>query len=372
MKFVDEIEIKVRAGKGGAGCVSFLHAKYLEHGGPDGGDGGRGGDVCLSANSSVQSLGHLMSRREVLAPNGNPGRGTKKSGSNGESVTIHLPVGTEVINKDTNQVVCDLNHPEISHIVAAGGLGGRGNYHFATSTNQTPEYAQPGLPGEQITLVLKLKLLADAGLVGLPNAGKSTLLGAVTKKLPRIADYAFTTLSPNIGVVEFEENYLPRRLLLADIPGIIEGASKGVGLGLSFLRHIERVKLIVYVLDGTNLNALSEIQVLQNELRSYSAELLKRPALIVVNKLDQFDFDAALAKESMQGALKADIWAESGQIPDVCYLSAKEGKELEPFIKKMFSWFPKDTLAEMSIKKEAPESSQNTGDTSGEYIHITH
>lgn len=351
MKFIDEIEITVRAGHGGAGCVSFLREKYRAHGGPDGGDGGRGGNLYLQANASMQSLGHILKQTTYAAPNGQPGRGHNRSGVHGEDLIIQLPMGTEVMDLETDEILCDLNHPETLFKIARGGVGGRGNQHFATSTNQTPEYAQKGLPGEEFQIILGLKLLADAGLVGLPNAGKSTLLAAVTHKIPRIADYAFTTLIPNIGVVEQPETF--RRLQLADIPGIIEGAHKGQGLGLSFLRHIERVHLMIYVVDGANLNAAEEIKLLQNELRSYSARLIEHPAIVVINKIDQFDYDESFARESVQSILNDDFWKDSrGGIPEVFFISAREKRGTQNLIEHLFNYFPEKTLAERALESE--------------------
>lgn len=346
MKFVDEIEIRVRGGHGGAGCVSFYREKFRPDGGPDGGDGGRGGDVILKAHSSLQTLGNLMKAKLYAASNGEPGRGRNKSGSAGEALTLYVPIGTEILDAQSRERLADLHRPEDEFIVARGGKGGLGNQHFATSVNQTPTYAQPGLPGDEINLLLRLKLLADAGLVGLPNAGKSTLLSAVSRNHPKIADYAFTTLTPNIGVVQ---NQSYRRLLLADIPGIIEGASKGQGLGLSFLRHIERVRLIVYVIDSANLEAPNEIKLLQSELREYAPELVQRPALVVMNKTDLMDYDQDFADEVAASLREPALWQESTGVPDVLYLSAAEGKGTDAFIEKLFDYFPEPTLAEESL-----------------------
>ena len=371
LKFVDEIEIQVSAGKGGAGCVSFLHEKYREFGGPDGGDGGRGGDVWLEANPSMQSLGRLQSKRHWKAGDGQAGRGKQQSGRDGASITIQLPIGTEVRDAQSRELLCDLSRPQMRFCVARGGLGGRGNCHFATPTNQTPEYAQPGLAGEERELLLSLKLLADVGLVGLPNAGKSTLLAAVSQKLPKIADYAFTTLTPNIGVVEDPREGSFRRLLLADIPGILEGASKGVGLGLSFLRHIERVSLIVYVLDGSNLNASAEVAMLRNELASYSESLLKRPSLIALNKMDELDYDRALARESIADVLSSAFWKESGQAPpELILLSAKEGKGTDDFVDALFRHFPAKTLAERSLKTGESDAPEKDSPAASKKAHI--
>lgn len=357
MKFIDEIEIKVRAGHGGAGCVSFLREKFRAFGGPDGGDGGRGGNLYISAHPSLQTLGHLLKARVYRAGNGEPGRGRKQTGANGEDAEVHVPIGTEVLDAHSGLLIADLNRPDARECVAEGGKGGQGNTHFASAVNQSPEYAQPGMPGEERILLLRLKLLADAGLVGLPNAGKSTLLSAVSHNHPRIADYAFTTLSPNIGVVESGDQM--RRLLLADIPGIIEGAHQGHGLGLSFLRHIERVGLIVYVLDAASLNSRAELELLKEELGSYSPELLKRPALIVFNKIDLMGFDESFARELAEPLRDPQLWSDAPAVPDIIFLSARDGGEgIRDFIAKLFDYFPAATLAEVSLPGYIPPTQE--------------
>lgn len=344
MRFVDEINIQVRAGHGGAGCVSFIREKFREFGGPDGGDGGKGGAVRVRSHSSLQTLGALLKTHLYAAPDGERGRARQQTGANGQDLIIHVPVGTEIFDQTTGEKLADLDRYDSEYVAAEGGIGGLGNQHFATSVNQTPTHAQPGMPGQELELHLRLKLLADVGLVGLPNAGKSTLLAAVTRHQPKIADYAFTTLTPNLGIVE---NDAHRRLILADIPGIIEGASKGHGLGLAFLRHIERVRLIVYVIDGANLEPLEEIRLLKSELESYSPELLRHPALIVINKIDQMSYDLEFARESVEQLRRPELWPETpGHIPEIVYMSAKENRGTEEFIARLFEAFPEATLAE--------------------------
>ncbi|MCB1172383.1 MAG: GTPase ObgE [Leptospiraceae bacterium] len=382
MKFVDEIEIVVTAGHGGAGCVSFLHEKYREFGGPDGGDGGRGGDVWITVNPSLQSLGTLVGKREWQAADGEAGRGSQKSGANGADAIIQLPVGTAVIDQKSGHVLCDLTHPGVRERIACGGMGGRGNQHFATSSNQTPEYAQAGLPGESRQLLLQLKLMADVGLVGLPNAGKSTLLAAVSHKVPRIADYAFTTLTPNIGVIADPRADSERRLLMADIPGIIEGASKGHGLGLSFLRHIERVRVIVYVLDGTSLEAASEIRLLRQELQSYSPRLLDLPSMVVFNKMDQFDYELELGHQAAKELDGAEFWnsADAGpgpvsrKKPAVFFMSAKEGWRVTEFLIALFELFAgQASLAELALNPaEADFITDPDESEQADHIQIRH
>ena len=366
MKFVDEIKVRVRAGSGGAGCVSFVREKFRPFGGPDGGDGGTGGNVRIRSHASLQTLGHLLKSQLYSAPNGEPGRGNQQSGANAEDLIIYVPIGTEIFDSLTGARLADLNRYDSEYVVVRGGIGGLGNQHFATSVKQAPTYAQPGMPGEELEVRLSLKLLADVGFVGLPNAGKSTLLAAVTKHQPKIADYAFTTLTPNLGIAE---NRALRRLILADIPGIIEGASKGHGLGLAFLRHIERVRLIVYVIDGANLQPADEVRLLKSELHSYSPELLQRPALIVINKMDQMSYDLEFTRESIQDLQKAELWPETpGQIPEILYLSAKERKGTDEFVERLFDYFPEPTLAEAVLQsqhKQAPLEAP-TGETTTE------
>ena len=336
MKFIDEIEIYVKAGDGGQGIVHFLHEKYREFGGPDGGDGGRGGDVYLKANSGIQTLGHLLKRTKYKAENGDPGKSKNQSGSDGNDLIIQLPQGTVVEDTDTGEILGDLTGADSVFLVARGGKGGLGNQHFASSINQSPRYAKPGLPGEEKYLRLNLKLIADAGLIGLPNAGKSTLLDAVSRSHPQIADYAFTTLTPNLGVVEGENE---RRLIIADIPGIIEGAHMGAGLGLSFLRHIERVRVIIYVLDINSMDPVADLRMLQSELASYSDELMERPVLVLLNKMDCIDYDDKFAKTVEDKLKEKSLWTRNKKKPKFLQLSAKEKIGLDEFYRTLFSMF---------------------------------
>ncbi len=344
MKFVDEIEIRVRGGHGGAGSVHFLREKYRENGGPDGGDGGHGGSVYLEAHSGTQSLGHYLTKSLFVAEHGDDGRGKNRTGKDGEDLVLRVPPGTVVIDSDTGEEIGDLHKPEERLLVAPGGKGGLGNQHFATSVNQAPDHAQPGIPGDEKRLTLALKLLADAGLIGLPNAGKSTIIKAISGSHARVGEYAFTTLVPNLGVV-YGENH--RRLLLADIPGIIEGASHGAGLGLSFLRHIERVKVIVYVIDVGSLQPVDELKMLRSELATYSKELVERPSIIVLNKMDQAKYDDEYA-DSIAELLRApDLWeGHAHGTPDILYISALENRGLDTLVKRLFSFFSDPTIAE--------------------------
>lgn len=346
--FVDEIEVRVRGGHGGDGCVHFLSEKYRPHGGPDGGDGGRGGDVFFEAHTSISSLGHLKKSKVYSASNGIPGKQARCTGASGDSLTVFVPVGTEVF-VEGGRLLEDLSRPGKRFLVVQGGKGGAGNQHFASSVNQAPEYARPGLPGEERTVLLSLKLLADTGLIGLPNAGKSTLLGCLSANHPKVAAYAFTTLSPNLGMVESERH---RRLLLADIPGIVAGASRGVGLGLSFLRHIERVRVMAYVLDICSLDMRDDLLILREELEVYSPELLRRPAILVINKLDEALYDERYARILGERLLDPELWGE-GTLPKIVYVSALEKWGMDGLVSVLFELFPDETFAEQLLSRRA-------------------
>ena len=309
-KFTDSITIRIQSGKGGAGAVSFRREKYVPKGGPDGGNGGHGGAVFLEANPSYINLSHLFKDRLYKAENGQPGQGQRKFGRDGEDLIVKLPSGTEVIDAETGEVLCDLLEENEKVEIATGGIGGKGNEFFKSSTNQAPRFSQPGMDGQTRTLLLNLKLIADVGLVGLPNAGKSTLLSKITNATPKIGDYPFTTLTPNLGTVQRTDGTFYK---IADIPGIIEGAHKGLGLGLSFLRHIERVKVILYLIEITEADLQYNLKLLQNELATYNKELLNKPYYIILSKSDllpeseitekisQLDDKKTLAISSMEG-----------------------------------------------------------------------
>jgi GTP-binding protein len=285
-RFTDTIDIRIRAGKGGAGAVSFHREKYIPKGGPDGGDGGRGGDVFVVADRRYSNLSHLFPDRLYAAEGGSPGSGGNRTGADGKSLTVGLPPGTRVIDKESGELLADLVEEEKPVLVASGGTGGHGNAFFKSSTHQTPRFSQPGMPGEEKLLQLDLVLIADVGLIGLPNAGKSSLLAALTRARPKIGDYPFTTLTPGLGVLQLPSG---RTCRIADIPGIIEGAHRGHGLGLSFLRHIERVGFLIFVIDVTDEDISYSISLLRNELGTYSRELLNRPSVTVLNKCDLLD-----------------------------------------------------------------------------------
>ena len=286
MKFIDEAIITVQSGDGGSGCVSFRREKYVPRGGPDGGDGGKGGDVILVASAGRRTLYPFRFRREFAAERGAGGQGRQKTGHSGQDLVIELPPGTIVRDADTGDIVKDFSVAGESFIIARGGRGGKGNTHFKSSTHRTPRFAQPGGPGELKRLQLELKLLADVGIVGLPNAGKSTLISVVSSARPKIADYPFTTLVPNLGVVK-AGNHEP--FVMADIPGLIEGAHAGTGLGIRFLRHVERTRLLVHLIDAGGIdpeNPLEAFDTVNREMALYSPALARKPQVVALNKLD--------------------------------------------------------------------------------------
>jgi len=281
--FVDEALIWVKAGDGGRGCVSFRREKYVPRGGPDGGDGGKGGDVILEADPNLKTLLDYRYKREYEAQNGEPGKGKNQHGKDGKPLILKVPVGTIVKDAQTDEVIADLSKPFERLVVARGGKGGRGNARFATPIRQAPHFAEPGQPGEERWLKLELKLLADVGLIGFPNTGKSTLLRKISRARPEVAPYPFTTLRPYLGVVRFED----KEFIVADIPGLIEGAHKGIGLGNQFLKHIERTRLLVHLIDISNgEEALELYEKIRNELKLYKEDLLEKPELVVLNKID--------------------------------------------------------------------------------------
>jgi GTP-binding protein len=286
MNFVDYVKIFVKAGDGGRGCVGFRREKFVPRGGPDGGDGGRGGHVIFRATDELNTLIDLRYHQEYRAQKGQHGMGKKMHGRNGEDLVIPVPVGTLIKDAETGDVLSDLDRNAMEVIIAKAGRGGLGNSHFATSVRQAPRYAQPGEEGEERKLVLELKLLADVGLIGLPNAGKSTLISAISSAKPKIADYPFTTLRPVLGVVKREDF---KSFVVADIPGLIEGAHKGVGLGFQFLRHVERTTLLLHLIDISEISdddPIENYEKINRELELYSPELINKPQIVVGTKLD--------------------------------------------------------------------------------------
>lgn len=295
--FIDYVKILCRSGKGGAGSRHYHRAKYVPKGGPDGGDGGRGGHILLRGNSHMWTLLPLRYRRHIFAGNGQSGSEGRSSGKDGEDITIDVPCGTVVFDAETGQYLCEVTHDQQIVPLLKGGRGGLGNWHFKSPTNRTPRYAQPGEPATERTVILELKLLADVGLVGFPNAGKSTLLSVVSAAKPEIADYPFTTLVPNLGIVTYRDN---RSFVMADIPGIIEGASRGKGLGIRFLRHIERNSVLLFLVPADSGDIRREYDILLNELRQYNPELLDKKRILAISKCD-------CADKELMAEMEADL-----------------------------------------------------------------
>lgn len=284
--FTDYVKINVASGKGGQGSSHLRREKYVAKGGPDGGDGGRGGHVIIRGNESLWTLFHFKFKKHFKAGHGENGGKQTSTGADGEDVYLEVPLGTQVKDPQTNTILFEITKHDEERILAKGGKGGLGNVHFKSSTNQTPRYAQPGLPGEEVEVLLELKLLADVGLVGFPNAGKSTLLSVITSAKPKIGDYEFTTLKPNLGIVEYRDF---RTFVMADIPGIIEGASEGKGLGHYFLRHIERNSTLLFLIPADAKDIYQEYKILLNELQKYNPELLDKDRLVAISKSDMLD-----------------------------------------------------------------------------------
>ena len=295
--FVDYVKIVCRSGKGGRGSMHMHRAKYAPNGGPDGGDGGRGGHIYLRGNRNYWTLLHLRFDRHIFAGHGGNGGKSGSTGAKGEDKYIDVPCGTVVYNADTGEYICDVKHDGEVVMLLKGGRGGLGNKHFATATNQAPRYAQPGEPMVELTVIMELKLLADVGLVGFPNAGKSTLLSALSSAKPKIANYPFTTMEPSLGIVSYRDN---QSFVMADIPGIIEGASEGRGLGLRFLRHIERNSLLLFMVPGDTDDIKKEYEILLNEVSSFNPELMDKQRVLAVTKRDLLD-------DELQEMLSADL-----------------------------------------------------------------
>ena len=316
--FIDRVKIYVKSGDGGDGCVAFLREKYRPRGGPAGGDGGKGGDVILRVNKKLHTLLDFYYRRMYKAKNGRPGEGKNRHGKSADDLIIDVPPGTVVFDAESGEQIADLVDGEF--IVARGGRGGRGNAQFATSTNQAPKYAEEGKPGEEKWLILELRLIADVGLVGLPNAGKSTIISRLTNAHPKIADYPFTTKEPHLGIAEIG---MDRRLVIADIPGIIEGAHRGKGMGLEFLRHISRTKVIVILLDILD-EPEKAYRTLLSELSKYNDELLRRPRIVALNKIDAADRE-----------LLNRNWEKIFSGEEIFKISAVAGTGLKEFLAKI-------------------------------------
>ena len=310
--FIDYVKIYCRSGKGGAGCMHLHRAKYLPKGGPDGGDGGKGGSVILRGNRNLWTLLHLKYQKHIMATDGGKGGQSRSFGKDGEDKIIEVPCGTVVYDGETGLFICEVKNHNEQVVLLKGGRGGLGNWHFRTATNQAPRYAQPGEPAQERTVIMQLKVLADVGLVGFPNAGKSTLLSVVSAAKPEIADYPFTTLTPQLGIVSYRDG---RSFCMADIPGIIEGASEGKGLGLRFLRHIERNAVLLFMVPATSSDIIAEYEILLNELEHYNPELLTKARILAVSKIDMPRIDM-----------------EGNELPEIDYkqLSERLGIEVLP------------------------------------------
>ncbi|SLM29073.1 GTPase obg [Desulfamplus magnetovallimortis] len=324
MKFIDEAIITVLSGKGGPGCVSFRRERFIEKGGPNGGDGGDGGSVIFKTVSSKRTLFDVRRQKFIRAANGAPGEGSNRHGRNGEDRIVELPAGTLITDADTGDVIADLTQPGQEFIVAKGGIGGRGNKRFTTSTNRAPRYAQPGMPGVELNLKLELKLIADVGIVGLPNAGKSTLISVISSARPKIADYPFTTLTPSIGMVQpdFGEPFA-----VADIPGLIEGAHEGTGLGVRFLKHVERTGILLHLIDVSKVNPespLDDFNLINRELSLYSPLLAKKKQIVVLNKTDISDTES-----KVKAFIHAYTTAKYCDSPKSSQLDSTETKDSE-------------------------------------------
>ncbi len=329
--FIDLVEIFVKAGNGGRGAVSFRREKYVPKGGPDGGDGGKGGDVIIVSDPNMTTLLDYRYKRKYIAPNGENGMGTLKTGKSGEDIILRVPVGTVVKDRETGKILFDFTEPNQQFMVARGGKGGRGNTHFKSPTNQAPRKAEPGWPGEERWIILELKLIADVGIVGFPNAGKSTLISVISAARPKIADYPFTTLEPVLGLVQYKDF---KSFVVADIPGIIEGASEGKGLGLKFLRHIERTKMLLFLIDASSENPYKDYKILIKELKSYSKSLLKKPHIVAISKMDLIYEDE---RKNFEGKIKQKFQEviEAEKAKALLFISAVANFGIESLLDKI-------------------------------------
>ncbi|MEO8933887.1 MAG: GTPase ObgE [Xanthomarina sp.] len=302
--FVDYVKLHVSSGNGGKGSAHLHREKFIEKGGPDGGDGGRGGHVIIRGNANLWTLYTYKFKRHFKADHGEHGSRSRSSGADGVDVYMDVPLGTLIRDRETEEVIFEITEDGEERIIAKGGLGGRGNWHFKTATNQTPRYAQPGIPGEELDIILELKILADVGLVGFPNAGKSTLLSVVSSAKPKIADYEFTTLKPNLGIVEYRDF---KTFVMADIPGIIEGAAEGKGLGHYFLRHIERNSILLFLIPADADDIRKQYDILLDELKRYNPEILDKDRFVVISKSDMLDSEL---KEELKAELDKTLPVE--------------------------------------------------------------
>ncbi|PKL87627.1 MAG: GTPase ObgE [Ignavibacteriae bacterium HGW-Ignavibacteriae-2] len=322
--FIDEAKIFIRSGDGGNGAVAFRREKYVPKGGPSGGDGGKGGDVVFIADRNVNTLINFRYKKKFEAENGHAGANSRKDGKDGQTIKIKVPVGTLIRDFDSGEILADLNNDGMEIVFFKGGRGGRGNSKFATSTNQTPRFAEEGKPGKEKMIILELKLLADVGLVGFPNAGKSTFISSVSAAKPKIADYPFTTLEPNLGIVRYGEY---ESFVIADIPGIIEGAHTGKGLGIRFLKHIERTKILLILIDVTDEHYQKTFSIIKKELQNFSEDLANKKKIVCFTKTDLLD-----SKDEVK-ALKRKL---RGHNDEVFYISAVAGKNMKPLLDELW------------------------------------
>lgn len=345
--FTDYVKIYVTAGKGGNGAISFRHEKYVAAGGPDGGDGGKGGNVYFKVDKDANTLIEFRYKKKFKAQNGENGQGARKYGKSGDDLYIKVPIGTVIKDANTNEVLADLSEPEEEALILKGGRGGLGNSHFATPTRQAPRFAQDGEPGEEKELILELKLLADVGLIGFPNVGKSTFLSVVTSATPKIANYHFTTIDPNLGVVKSKYG---DSFVIADIPGIIEGASEGAGLGIQFLRHIERTRLLLHFIDvsgSEGKNPVDDYNKINDELKKYSEKLARRKQIIVASKSDLIQDDDKNFNELKKIAKK-----NSQPIFKISAVTGDGVEELMNYVSKTLKTLPKENLIEITNEHE--------------------
>ncbi|MCI8991368.1 MAG: GTPase ObgE [Eubacterium sp.] len=355
--FADHAKIIIKSGKGGDGHVSFHREKYVANGGPDGGDGGKGGDVVFVVDQGLNTLTDFRHRRKFAAANGENGGKSNCSGKKGEDVILKVPAGTVIKDAESNKVIADMSGENTRQIILKGGRGGQGNQHYATATMQVPKYAQPGKPGIELEVVLELKVIADVGLVGFPNVGKSTFLSRVTNAQPKIANYHFTTLNPNLGVVDLESG---NGFVIADIPGLIEGASEGIGLGIQFLRHIERTRVIVHIVDAASTEGrdpIADIYAINRELETYDPGLMDKPTVIAANKIDAI-YDGS---NDAIDAIKAEFEPKGIRVMPISAVSGKGVRELLYHVQELLAEaeqipvvFEQEYDPQMQVFKEDP------------------
>lgn len=353
--FADRAIIRIRSGKGGDGHVSFRREKYVANGGPDGGDGGRGGDLIFEVDPGLNTLNEFRHVRKYFAGDGEPGGKRRCHGADGEDMVVKVPAGTIVREVNSGQIITDMSYENSREVILKGGNGGKGNQHFATPTMQVPKYAQPGKPGVELEVQLELKVIADVGLVGFPNVGKSTFLSRVTNAQPKIANYHFTTLNPNLGVVDLEGT---DGFVIADIPGLIEGASEGVGLGHEFLRHIERTRVLIHIVDAASTEGrdpVADIHAINRELEAYNPEIATRPQVIAANKIDCFYGEE---KEVVLELLKKEFEPEGIRVFPISAVTGEGVKELLYYTKQMLNETPEDRIVfEKEYMIEEPDFS---------------